>query len=153
MDGEGLSGLRAESTTFFQWTLHPPTHMELKTFVSQALSSIVEGVVEAQSATAKHRACINPGGLMRSTQGVSTDAVWDNDTNNFARLVTFDVAVSVEEGTTTSAKIGVVAGFFGLGAQGASASKEQAISRIQFSIPVLLPTVSGPERARRSRAK
>jgi hypothetical protein len=123
--------------------------MDLKTFVSQALTSIVEGVAEAQAATAKHNAFVNPGGLMRSTQSVSTDAVWDNTSNNYARLVNFDVAVTAEEGTSTNAKIGVVTGLLGLSAGGASQNREQAVSRIQFSVPVLLPVVPGPKQARR----
>jgi hypothetical protein len=127
--------------------------MELKNFISQALASIVEGVVEAQAAAKKHGACVNPGGLMRSTQSISTDAVWDNTTNNYARLVSFDVAVTVEEGTTTNAKIGVVSGILNLGAGGASANKEQAVSRIQFSVPVLLPVVEGPSQARSAKRR
>jgi len=122
--------------------------MELRSFISQALTQIVEGVVDAQEATGKHNACVNPAGLMRSTQAVSTDAIWDNKTNNYARMVSFDIAVTVEEGTTTNAKIGVVAGLLNLGAGGASANKELAVSRIQFSVPVLLPTVAGPDQAR-----
>ena len=123
--------------------------MDLKTFVSQALTSIVEGVVEAQAATAKYNAFVNPGGLMRSTQSVSTDAVWDNTSNNYARLVNFDVAVTAEEGTSTNAKIGVVTGLLGLSAGGTTQNKEQAVSRIQFAVPVLLPVVAGPKQARR----
>ena len=121
--------------------------MELKNFISQALMSIVEGVVEAQSRTASHGAFINPGGLTRTTKSISDDAIWDNKTNNFARIVTFDVAVTVEEGSKTNAKIGVVAGVFNLGAGGASENKELAFSRIQFAVPLLLP-VSFKEGAR-----
>ncbi|MBX3657876.1 MAG: hypothetical protein KF740_05525 [Ramlibacter sp.] len=115
--------------------------MELKNFISQALTSIVEGVVDAQKKTEKLGAHVNPGGLTRTTQHISNDALWDNTTNNFARLVNFDVAVTVEEGTKTNAKIGVVAGVLNLGAGGASENKELAVSRIQFSVPVLLPVV------------
>jgi hypothetical protein len=121
--------------------------LELKTFISEALTSIVEGVVDAQAKTAQHGAFINPGGLTRTTKAVSDDAIWDNSTNNFARLVSFDVAVTVEEGSKTNAKIGVVAGVFNLGAGGASENKERAVSRIQFAVPVLLP-VSAKEGAR-----
>ena len=62
-------------------------------------------------------------------------------TNNFARLVSFDVAVTVEEGTKTSGKIGVAVGLLNLGAGGASENKQLAVSRIQFAIPILLPVV------------
>jgi hypothetical protein len=121
--------------------------LELKNFISQALCSIVEGVVDAQTKASVHGAFINPGGLTRTTKSISDDAIWDNSTNNFARMVAFDVAVTVEEGTKTNAKIGVVAGVLNLGAGGASENKELAVSRIQFSVPVLLP-VSNKDAAR-----
>lgn len=122
--------------------------MELKNFVSQTLVAIVEGVVEAQASTAKHGAFVNPGGLTRSGSAVSTDAIWDKSTNNYARAVSFDVAIAVEEGTSTQAKIGVVSGFFNAGAGGASENKERAMSRIQFVVPLLLPTTDVGEEAR-----
>ena len=115
--------------------------MELKQFISQALTAIVEGVAEAQNSTKEHGAFINPGGLTRTTRAISDDAIWDNTTNNFARLVSFDVAVTVEEGTKTSGKIGVAVGLLNLGTGGASENKQLAVSRIQFAIPVLLPVV------------
>lgn len=120
--------------------------MELKDFVAQALTAIVEGVVEAQKLTQNHGALVNPGGLTRTTQAISNDAIWDNRTNNFARNVAFDVAITVEEGTATKAAIGVVAGILNFGAGGGSDNREKAMSRIQFSVPVLLPTVdAGPD--------
>lgn len=115
--------------------------MELKQFISQALSSIVEGVVDAQELAKPHGALVNPGGLTRTSKNISDDAIWDNSTNNFARLVSFDVAVTVEEGTKTNGKIGVAAGILNLGAGGASENKQLAVSRIQFAVPLLLPTV------------
>ncbi len=65
--------------------------------------------------------------------------MWDSRDNNLARLVRFDVAVTVEEGTATSGKIGVVSGFLNLGSTGKSEDKSIAVSRIQFEVPVLLP--------------
>jgi hypothetical protein len=126
--------------------------MELKQFIVETLSSIVEAVNEAQQHAAKHGALVNPGGLMRSTQNVSNDAIWDNDTNNYARMVSFDIAVTVEEGSRTGAKVGVAAGILNLGAGGASENKQLAVSRLQFAIPVLLPTANKPgTETRRSR--
>jgi hypothetical protein len=57
------------------------------------------------------------------------------------------MAVTVEDGAKTKAKIGVVTGVFNLGAGGTSENKELAVSRIQFTVPVLLP-VSAKEGAR-----
>lgn len=122
--------------------------MELTQFISETLVSIVEGIADAQARTKDRGAFVNPGGLMRTTSSVGENSIWDNRTNNFARLVTFDIAVTVEEGTKTGAKIGVVAGLFDLGAGGASENKQLAMNRIQFAVPVLLPASELPPEAR-----
>ena len=113
--------------------------MELKQFISEAITAIVEGVVDAQNKAESLGAFVNPGGLTRTA--TSPDTTWDNTDNNIARLVNFDVAVTVQNGTTTNAKIGVVAGLFNLGATGESEANQTAVSRIQFSVPVLLPAL------------
>ena len=127
--------------------------MELKQFVSTTLVAVVEGVVDAQSkcqeaATGAH---INPGGLLRTTSSISQDAIWDNSENNFARTVSFDVAVTVEDGSKTDAKVGVLSGFLSLGAGGESSNKQLAVNRVQFSVPVLFPTSRLPSSARSTR--
>lgn len=125
--------------------------MELKDFVANAISEIIEGLVEAQKRVTPHGAYINPGNLMRSTKEVGETAIWDNRNNNYARSVAFDVALTVEEGTNTGAKVGVAAGIFNLGAGGASENKQLAVNRIQFSIPVLFPANDLPEQARQNK--
>jgi len=125
--------------------------VELNKFIAQALTAIVEGVIEAQKTTKLHGAYINPGGLMRTTQSISENTVWDNRNNNIARTVNFDIAVTIEDATQTSAKIGVVAGLLNMGAGGDSENKAVAASRIQFSIPLLLPTEEMPPESRRKK--
>lgn len=113
--------------------------MELKDFVSQTILSIVEGVAAAQEQAAAHGAFVNPTMLTRTVKNIGENAIWDNRDNNLARLVRFDVAVTVEEGTATSGKIGVVSGLLNLGSTGKSEDKSIAVSRIQFEVPLLLP--------------
>lgn len=120
--------------------------MELKEFVSQSLLSITEGVTDAQKKANEHGAFVNPGGLMRNVSKVEDNSIWDNTTNNYARTVAFDIAVTAEEGTATNAKIGVLSGVFNLGANGASENKNAVVSRIQFSVPILFPVSQVPKR-------
>lgn len=122
--------------------------MELKEFVSATLTAIVEGMVDAQERAKKFDAHVNPGGLMRNAATVSENSIWDNRTNNYARTVMFDVALTVEEGTKTNAKVGVAAGLLNLGAGGGSENKQLAVNRVQFSVPVLFPTSQVPAAAR-----
>lgn len=123
--------------------------MELKQFITSTLAGIVEAIAEAQKHAAQYGAHINPGGLMRTTKELTPNAIWDNSTNNYAQNVSFDVALTVEGNTATGARVGVAAGIFNLGAGGESENKQQAVSRVQFTVPVLFPTVPVSEAARK----
>lgn len=113
--------------------------MELQSFISETLAAIVGGVVEAQRQLAPLGAHVNPIGLTRTIRAIGENSLWDNKTNNFARNIEFDVALTVEEGTQTKAKIGVLAGIVSASAGGQSENKQLAVSRISFVVPLLLP--------------
>lgn len=128
--------------------------MDLKDFVSQTLISIVEGVRESQEAAKENGAFINPGGLMRNTGNISDNSIWDNRTNNYAQHVTFDVAVTAEDSSTGGAKVKVLAGILGGDVGGEKGNKNSVASRVQFTVPVLLPSHDvGDPKARSSHAK
>lgn len=113
--------------------------MELKDFIAETLTAIVEGSIAAQERVSGKGAHVNPVGLTRTVKAIGENAVWDNTTNNFARSVTFDVGVTIEEGVQTNAKIGVLSGLISAGAGGQSDMRQQAVSRVSFTIPILLP--------------
>ena len=125
--------------------------MDLKDFVANAISGIIEGLVDAQSRVGAHGAFVNPGNLMGSTKDRGESAMWDNRNNNYARSISFDVALTVQEGTNTGAKIGVVSGVLNLGAGGASQNSQTAVNRVQFTVPILFPANDLPEAAREAR--
>ena len=110
--------------------------MDLKDFVVTTLADLVTGMVEVQLKVQSTGAHINPGNLMRNTVETGTAAVWDNRSNNYARIVSFDIALTVEEGTATGAKVGVATGLFSLGAGGNSENRQVALNRVQFTVPV-----------------
>ena len=87
--------------------------MELKDFVAESLLSIVEGIKDAQSKFPEHGAHINPGNLMRGTSAVAENAIWDNTNNNYAQLVSFDIAITAEDAAKAGAKIKVLSGLLG----------------------------------------
>lgn len=128
--------------------------MDLKDFVSQTLVSIIEGVKEAQEHAKENDSFVNPGGLMRNTSNVGDNSLWDNRTNNYAQQVTFDVAVSAEDSSTGGAKVKVLAGIIGGDVGGEKGNKNSVASRVQFTVPVLLPAHDvGDPKARSKYAK
>ena len=116
--------------------------MELKDFVAQSLAQIAKGVVEAQKELEEIGGKVNPEMskiLKGSESGYEAHGWAKGEGANPVFLVSFDVALTAEEGTKTKGGIGVVAGVFALGSQGASNESSSAISRIQFKVPLLLP--------------
>ncbi len=113
--------------------------MDLKEFVSETIISIISGVTEAQSKAKELGAHVNPGGLTRNTKNISNNAVWDNSTNNYAQPVSFDVAVTAEDTATGGAKVKVLSGILGGDFGGEKGNKNVVASRVQFSVPILLP--------------
>ena len=107
--------------------------MKLKDFIAESLNEIIDGVIEAQ----KHYSA--NGGVINSPDVIGPSVGTDRHTGVVAQLVDFDVAVTAAEETETKGGIGVFVGPIGLGSQGKSDSANSSVSRIKFSIPVILP--------------
>lgn len=105
--------------------------MELKDFVSRTLVEICEGVAEGAAAAEKAGAVVNPRG--RSPQGTESP-------RSLPVNIEFTVGLSVTDGTQSKGGIGVVAGVFALGSQGASNASTASTTHIKFSVPVILPS-------------
>lgn len=118
--------------------------MELKDFIKTALTDIVEAVKEAQDSV-KDIVTIAPYTGGNVVTHIKTPDGYAEISN-----IDFDVAVTTEttEGTSSDIKGGIaVAGIFNIGGNGNEAAEEkyQNVSRIKFTIPVLLPHASSLE--------
>ena len=114
--------------------------MKLKDFVSESLIQIVEGVVEAQHAMEGKNAFIHPSGIFshhRDTNTLVTD-LSERD-RKFIQNIEFDVAVTAIEGDETKGGIGVVAAVLNAGVQHTMDNQVSTISRIKFTVPIILP--------------
>ena len=111
--------------------------MKLKDFIAETLKEILDGVVEAQQHYSTKGASVNsPNIVYRTAEG---SQILDRHTGQLAQLIEFDVAVTATEGTGTKGGIGVFVGPIVLGSQGKTDTSNASVSRIKFSIPVLLP--------------
>lgn len=103
--------------------------MELKEFIAETLSQIVEGVQIAQSRD-------NGKNVNAAMAGADFGGHLVNvGTYGVATRVDFDVAVTAETKGGAGAKLSV----FGIGAEGGAAHTAGTANRIGFSIPVRLP--------------
>ncbi|MFT5708356.1 MAG: hypothetical protein ACI9ES_002658 [Oceanospirillaceae bacterium] len=112
--------------------------MDLKDFVKNTLVQIIDGVIEAESELEEKGATVNPvgGNFDQKQLGGRTWSFKDGITE----IVEFDVALTNSEKEGTAGGIGVLLGGINLGAKGASEESITSVTRIKFSVPVLLPT-------------
>lgn len=115
--------------------------MELKDFVAQTLTQLIEGVVASQKAGSAHGATVNP---QINPMSDSSKHGFVHCYEGFAQVVRFDVALTVTEGTGTKGGIGVFAGPVNLGSSGQSSSSNSSVSRVQFNVPLILPNPPQP---------
>lgn len=107
--------------------------MELKDFIVSAITSLTDGVAEADRAIKSKGGLVNPG--THTTDGKSnTGFVHPRTTLNF------DIAISATNtkggGAGVSAKILVVEAKLG----GSVESKNESVSRLTFELDVVLPS-------------
>ncbi len=112
--------------------------MDLKTFVAETLTQIVEGVSDAQKriAEANVGAAINPGVVDASAKRKI----------GRASPVEFDVAIVIAEESSTRAAAEASVGFLAVvtakiagKAEASEAARNEAISRIKFSVDLAQP--------------
>lgn len=113
--------------------------MELKEFITLALTSIIDGVKDAQKETSDGKEGeVNPS-LMTHTSILHEQGRQISGNGKLVQSVKFDVAVTATEGTGTKGGIGIFMGAVNLGSQGESKASQATVSRIQFEVPISLP--------------
>jgi len=113
--------------------------VNLQDFITETLTQIVQGVKASQEVVAVQGAEVSPhlsgGPAVNSTHGFVP-----TKTGVYAQIVSFDVALTVKEGTGTKGGIGVFAGAVTLGSSGQSSAENSSISHVKFAVPLTLPT-------------
>lgn len=117
--------------------------ISLEDFVSDGLIQIIRGVKKAQELAEGTGASISPH--MRTTKDPKSVGDAEGLSGQPCYKVEFDVAVTVNEQAGSQTGIGVVAGVFGLGARAENTDAYAKMSRLQFSVPVVLPLQEPPK--------
>jgi hypothetical protein len=108
--------------------------VELKHFVKATLEQIVEGVAEAQDAVRAKGAIVNP-----TSQSFQKDGNWNSYDQAMPQEVVFDVALTATDKRGSTEGIGVFLGSVSLGKKNESGVEQVAVTRVKFSVPLVLP--------------
>lgn len=113
--------------------------MELKEFIKTAITDITDAVSELQAGL-DNGAIVNPS-LPNPIPNETVDVSQNDSVNNRISNIDFDIALTVSDTDTIEGegKIGIQV--FSAKIGGDSKSRTENISRITFSIPIVLPTL------------
>ena len=121
--------------------------MELKEFIKESLSQIIDAVKETQEKYKDTNVLVCPDDV----QGEDNNLYIDNENfnqyyNRYTRVqnIEMDIAISVTEKEGNKSGIGI-AKIINAGISSENAQQNESISKIKFSIPVVLPTANVKE--------
>jgi len=113
--------------------------MELKDFVKETLSQIIEGIAAAQEVAKESGGQVNPAGVGKTMSKAGAYYYMEGGTEVVVETVEFDIVVSATEGESARGGAGIFVGGLGVGAQGQADSSQQSTNRIKFVVPITLP--------------
>lgn len=126
--------------------------MDLRNFIKETLVQIAQGVEDAREALKDSTAIVNPRNVAGASSGGGDSKVYGYVVEEESKVyrqaiqsISFDVAVSVANGTETKGGIGLVVGPVALGSNGKTDATNSSQSRIQFRVPMALPTSGKPK--------
>ena len=113
--------------------------MELKEFISETVSSIIEAAQELQEKFQAIGAVINPP---THSQGVNLESFAEGHqlySNRRVQSIEFDVAVTAQSSATSGGKAGLKIWVVEGSIDGAQVKSDEQVNRIKFSLPLSLP--------------
>lgn len=111
--------------------------MEIRDFISETLSAIVEGIKDAQPKVQEAGGAVNPKGC--SYLNASSGTIMHKETTRIGQDVEFDIAVTVEEKTQSGGDMGVSIPIMKASFGGGSETQSGNVNRVKFKVPVIFP--------------
>jgi hypothetical protein len=124
--------------------------MELSEFISSTLQEISRGILDASEKLSDTNAVVSPldfrinskdSQAFGRTRNPHFPLNEDEENTRVVQKVDFDIAVSVDESENSQASGKITVLSIGIGAAVDSTTKSGTVSRINFSVPVVLPSV------------
>ena len=113
--------------------------MELDQFISKSLKSIIKGINESQEFAKENGARINPHIESFDQSKMLTTYYEKEDGARAITKIEFDIAVSASSSQEIGGSGGINVYSLKLGGKLSDLEKNESISRIQFSLNVVLP--------------
>lgn len=136
---------------------HDAERGELAEFILETVTQIAAGVAAAQEPFQALGGQVNPIGSIPNLESMAQIRI-PNGRSGYVQTIDFDIAVTRQSGEAGSAGAGVHVVGLSIGGKRDATANETNISRIRFSLPIVLPGQPNEEteaefRERRERQK
>lgn len=121
--------------------------MELKEFIKESLSQIIDAVKETQEEYRDTNVVICPDNIQEINGNffIFDEKEYDHySSRSKVQNIDMDIAISVTEKEGNKSGLGI-AKIINAGISSENAQQNESISKIKFSIPIVLPTVNTQE--------
>ena len=115
--------------------------MELKDFVAETLTQIVDGIKKAQENVKDKNTSINPSGI-DTEHKVFTVSSGATSPTKMIQMVNFDVSLTASQEGEAVGGVGVFFGSVGIGSQAKYDIGNISLNRVSFSVPIAFPSDS-----------
>ena len=106
--------------------------MDLKTFVSETITQVLQGVADSSKAASEIGGSVNPNRPSKEPGGMSYLGMEVTE-------IEFDVAICATQSDSDKIGGGVMVACFGVGGSSIAASESSVTSRVKFHVPVSFP--------------
>lgn len=121
--------------------------MELKEFIKESLSQIIDAVIETQDKYKETNVLICPDDIQGENNNLyirDENLYQFYNRNTKVQNIEMDIAISVTEKEGSKSGLGI-AKIINAGISSENAQQNESISKIKFSIPIVLPTTNAQE--------
>lgn len=118
--------------------------MDLKEFITETITAIVDSTTELQEKYATEDIVINPPSAQSGTDVFQMES--RHYTMRRVKNIEFDVAVSASSTTEGAGKASIQVLSIGIGGSKSKAASSEQVSRVSFSVPLTLKPSSHEER-------
>ena len=118
------------------------TEVKLEDFISQSLIQIINGVKAAQAHAKEHNAEIISNRMNTINSSSGSTVYMDQNEYIYPQVfqsIEFDIAVTASSHGGIKGGMGIVIPVIGIGYNATKTNENSSISRIKFSIPIVLP--------------
>ncbi|OOQ62163.1 hypothetical protein [Mucilaginibacter pedocola] len=118
--------------------------INLKDFISEAITQITEGIIQAQSLNADKGCIVNPKIIQTigAPDGITYKIDSGGQNSGTVSVLKFDLIIDANEKSEIGGRLKVMAGVVGIGAGGKNEVNTSVNNKLTFAIPVMFPIVS-----------